>query len=217
MLQIQPSEEIIDEYLSDDCADYKYLRALAAFYLRLTAKSPKLYRKLEPLLNDYRKLRVRNPDGSYTIIHMDEFIESLLNNESLFEVTLPALIKRKILEQNGEVEPRVSLLEADLDLDELMKDQRLERKNENIQEDYLDDLNLDNIVAGHNYEKDSDSSSDSESEKYSKNKKRRLEETDHHEKSDNKSQLENIDEKLKKLDPNSAEYWLEMRKKIGLS
>jgi pre-mRNA-splicing factor 38A len=37
----------------------RYLRALGAFYLRLTGKSKEIYQYLEPLLNDYRKLRVR--------------------------------------------------------------------------------------------------------------------------------------------------------------
>jgi pre-mRNA-splicing factor 38A len=190
MLQIQPSDEIIDEYLSDDIADYKYLRALTAFYVRLTARSPNVYKKLEPLYNDYRKLRVRYPDGSYSILHMDEFIESLLNSESLFEVTLPALTKRRILEQNGELQPRMSLLEADLDLDELMNDKRIDtnrgeggneykeykEQREIGDDDYLNDLNLDNLVPDDD-KNNSESSSESEDEDYKlKNKKRRVEE-----------------------------------------
>jgi len=35
------------------------LRALAAFYVRLTFDSLNCYEVLEPLLNDYRKLRFR--------------------------------------------------------------------------------------------------------------------------------------------------------------
>lgn len=38
---------------------YRYVRALGAFYLRLTGRSKEIYQYLEPLLNDYRKLRVR--------------------------------------------------------------------------------------------------------------------------------------------------------------
>jgi pre-mRNA-splicing factor 38A len=38
----------------------RYLRALTAFYIRLTFKSIDVYETLEPLLSDYRKLRVRN-------------------------------------------------------------------------------------------------------------------------------------------------------------
>jgi pre-mRNA-splicing factor 38A len=38
---------------------YRYLRALAAFYLRLVGSSVEVYTHLEPLLADYRKLRRR--------------------------------------------------------------------------------------------------------------------------------------------------------------
>jgi pre-mRNA-splicing factor 38A len=37
----------------------RYLRALTAFYIRLTWKAIDVYETLEPLLQDYRKLRVR--------------------------------------------------------------------------------------------------------------------------------------------------------------
>jgi pre-mRNA-splicing factor 38A len=37
----------------------RYLRALGAFYLRLVGKAKEIYQYLEPLLNDYRKLRMR--------------------------------------------------------------------------------------------------------------------------------------------------------------
>lgn len=226
MLQIQPSDEIIEEYLSDDIAEYKYLRALTAFYVRLTARSPNVYKKLEPLYNDYRKLRVRNPDGSFSIIHMDEFIECLLNSESLFELTLPPLTKRRILEQNGELQHRVSLLEADLDLDELINNKRNDfiREYGNNQitdqmqagdDDYLNDLNIDNLVPDDDDKNNSESSPESEEEDYQKiNKKRRIEEPVQI--FPTQIEEESIDDKLKKLDPNSAEYWILMRQKIGL-
>jgi pre-mRNA-splicing factor 38A len=38
----------------------RYLRALAAFYIRLTFRSMEIYEILEPLMKDYRKLRVRH-------------------------------------------------------------------------------------------------------------------------------------------------------------
>lgn len=37
----------------------RYLRALAAFYIRLTFRSLEVYEILEPLMKDFRKLRVR--------------------------------------------------------------------------------------------------------------------------------------------------------------
>ena len=44
------------------CTDYKlrYLRALAAMYIRMTFRAVEVYDLLEPLLKDFRKLRIRS-------------------------------------------------------------------------------------------------------------------------------------------------------------
>jgi pre-mRNA-splicing factor 38A len=74
LLQIQPEKEILLEYLQAEefkCvfrtplrATYstrrRYLRALAALYVRMTFRAAEVYDLLEPLLKDFRKLRVRN-------------------------------------------------------------------------------------------------------------------------------------------------------------
>lgn len=65
LLQIQPEKDIILEYLSN--RDYKYLTALAAYYIRLISKPKDVFTQLEPLYVDYRKLRVRNPDGTFKV------------------------------------------------------------------------------------------------------------------------------------------------------
>jgi pre-mRNA-splicing factor 38A len=57
LLQLQPNKDIVMEFIKNE--DYKYLRALGAFYLRLVGTSLEIYQTLEPLLNDYRKLRKR--------------------------------------------------------------------------------------------------------------------------------------------------------------
>jgi pre-mRNA-splicing factor 38A len=180
LLQIQPEDDIINEYLQ--ASDYKYLVALAAFYIRLTFKAKDVYLKLEPLLADYRKLRARNPNGSYYITHIDEFIESLLTTDSIFEISLPPLTKRRILEINKEIEPRISLLEADLDLNE---DQPLNEE----EEDYLKNIE---IIPKQNEKSDSEDDI-----------------------KNNKKQRKEVQEE-QKLDPNSAEYWLELRKKLNI-
>lgn len=59
MLQLQPDEDIVLEYIRQK--DFKYLRALGAYYYRLVSKSEDVYRELEPLFLDYRKLRRRTP------------------------------------------------------------------------------------------------------------------------------------------------------------
>ena len=51
-------------------------------------------------------------------MRMDEYIDELFTKEAVFDVTLPVIPKRYILEQNNEIEARISLLDADLMLDE---------------------------------------------------------------------------------------------------
>ncbi len=57
LLQLQPEKEILFEYLLAE--EFKYLRALAVMYIRLTFRSMEVYEILEPLMRDYRKLRYR--------------------------------------------------------------------------------------------------------------------------------------------------------------
>ncbi|VDN59077.1 unnamed protein product [Dracunculus medinensis] len=113
MLQIQPEKDIIVEFIRQE--EYKYIRALGAIYLRITFSSIEVYKYLEPLYNDYRKLRVMNKDGRFEIIHMDEFIDSLLREERYCDVHLPRLQKRMTLEEIGELQSYVSALDEDLD------------------------------------------------------------------------------------------------------
>ena len=114
MLQIQPEKEIVVEFIKNE--DYKYVRALGAFYMRLTGKPVEVYQYLEPLYNDYRKLRRRLADGSYTISRMDEFIEECLREDYLLDIALPHLPARVQLEQSGQLAgPRRSALEEELD------------------------------------------------------------------------------------------------------
>lgn len=40
------------------------MRALGAFYMRLVGTSVEIYKYLEPLYNDYRKIRFQNKEGS---------------------------------------------------------------------------------------------------------------------------------------------------------
>ncbi|KAJ2937053.1 hypothetical protein H1R20_g47, partial [Candolleomyces eurysporus] len=58
LLQIQPEKEILVEYLRAE--EFKYLRALASLYIRMTFGAVEVYELLEPLLKDFRKLRLRN-------------------------------------------------------------------------------------------------------------------------------------------------------------
>ena len=53
-------------YIQQD--HFKYLRAIGAFYFRLTAKARDVYMVLEPLLADRRKLRVRKQSKKLLVL-----------------------------------------------------------------------------------------------------------------------------------------------------
>ncbi|KLO19849.1 PRP38-domain-containing protein [Schizopora paradoxa] len=107
LLQIQPEKEILIEYLRAE--EFKYLRALAAIYIRLTFSAVEVYEILEPLLKDYRKLRMRSMAG-YTLTYMDEFVDELLHEERVCDTIMPRIPKREVLEETGDLGPRKSLL-----------------------------------------------------------------------------------------------------------
>ncbi len=120
MLTIEIEKEIILAFIHNE--NYKYVTALGAFYWRLTASAKDVYEVLEPLLNDYRKLRKRKLNGEYEILYMDQFIEELLTTDSFCSVTLPFLPKRRVLEDRGDLDgPRLSLLD-DVDDETIAKE-----------------------------------------------------------------------------------------------
>ncbi|PAV23322.1 pre-mRNA-splicing factor 38A [Pyrrhoderma noxium] len=107
LLQIQPEKEILIEYLQAE--EFKYLRALAVMYIRMTFSGAEVYEILEPLMKDYSKLRLRHM-GGYSLTYMDEFVDQLLREERVCDIILPRLPKREVLEENGDIGPRKSLL-----------------------------------------------------------------------------------------------------------
>ena len=107
----------------------RYLRALAALYIRMTFRAVDVFEILEPLLKDYRKLRLRNMcrcdylqfvlvvisdsllrEAGFSLTYMDEFVDSLLNQERVCDIIMPRLQKRQVLEENAEIGPRKSRL-----------------------------------------------------------------------------------------------------------
>lgn len=115
LLQLQPSREIVLTYLNDP--EFKYLRALAAFYIRLTWSAADIFKTLEPLVTDYRKLRVRGM-GGWRMTYVDEFIDDLLTKERVCDVALPHIKTRALLEDADELEPRDSALGSELESEE---------------------------------------------------------------------------------------------------
>ncbi|CAE6502430.1 unnamed protein product [Rhizoctonia solani] len=91
--------------------EFKYLRALAAMYIRMTFPGVEVYELLEPLLKDYRKLRLRNMGKSgYSLTYIDEFVDKLLTEERVCDIILPRLAKREVLEETEGLAPRTSVL-----------------------------------------------------------------------------------------------------------
>ncbi|NWS32777.1 PR38A factor, partial [Polioptila caerulea] len=130
MLQIQPEKDIIMEFIKNK--DFKYVRMLGALYMRLTGTAIDCYKYLEPLYNDYRKIKSQNRNGEFELMHVDEFIDELLHEERVCDIILPRLQKRYVLEEAEQLEPRVSALEEDMDdvessEEEEEEDEKLER------------------------------------------------------------------------------------------
>jgi pre-mRNA-splicing factor 38A len=144
MLQLAPEKEIVLEYLNfsdpgsdaedaEDEAeetngrgggggggvvkargDFKYLRALAAFYIRLTFDAVDVYKTLEPLLLDYRKLRRRMREH-YVLTTIDQFVDDLLTKDRVCATSLWKLPSRQQLEDLDLLEERVSPLADELE------------------------------------------------------------------------------------------------------
>ena len=238
LLQLNPSEEIIDEYLSDP--DLKYLRALTALFIRFAYPPYKIYTKLEKLYCDYKKLVILKSKG-YAIIHMDEYIDSLLNDEHIFEISLPKIPKRSVLEENGELSPYVSVLENELNVDRNKKDNDNDNESNNDSETEEEkDIDIfKNIKIPENFFKnkkrkrseDKNDKKDKDKDKHHKHKNKDEFHDDNKYKNKNMKKEINIDNdkniknekeeenkiKLPNLDPESDEYWLELRKIIGIN
>ena len=119
MLQLQPDEEIVEEFITQE--DFKYLRVLGLFYRRLVGTPAiAVYRGLEPYLRDRRKVRARLRDGTYALLHVDEIVDGLLRDDRYFDIILPRLTSRMVLEETEDLEERPILL-SDFEEDELLQ------------------------------------------------------------------------------------------------
>lgn len=110
MLQIQPEHDIVVEFIRNE--EYRYVRLLGAFYLRLVGQPADVFQFLEPLYNDFRRIVVFAPEGK-SISHVDEFVWTLLHSDFACDISLPRIPKRCVLENLGLLERRVSALEDD--------------------------------------------------------------------------------------------------------
>ncbi|GAB6019949.1 Pre-mRNA-splicing factor 38A [Chamberlinius hualienensis] len=132
MLQIQPEKDIIVEFIKNE--DFKYVRALGAYYMRLVGTSLDCYKYLEPLYNDYRKLKRQKRDGDFEIVHFDELIDELLREERVCDVILPRIQKRYILEESNQLDQRVSALDNLEEVEESEEEPENKARIEPVQE-----------------------------------------------------------------------------------
>ena len=115
LLQITPNREIILFYLEQAGEEFKYLRALAAFYIRLAwEKDEEIYTTLEPYLGDFRKLKRRTREG-WALTYVDQFTDDLLVKNRVCATTLPKINPRVFLEDEDRLEPRESALGEELE------------------------------------------------------------------------------------------------------
>ncbi|VVT53841.1 uncharacterized protein SAPINGB_P003777 [Magnusiomyces paraingens] len=112
LILLQPKHDIVLLYLTQN--DFKYLTAIAAFYVRLFFEPHQVFATLEPLLADKRKLRFRSMAG-VSLTYMDEYIDTLLTQDRVCDITLPRLPKRIVLEDAEKLEPRLSAIASDLE------------------------------------------------------------------------------------------------------
>ena len=119
LLQLAPHDNVLKLYLGYGGERFKYLRALAAMYVRLTRRAEDVHKLLEPLLEDRRKLRKR-ARGVMVLTYVDEFVDDLLVKDRVCATSLWKMSTRDMLEDLGVLEPRVSPLG---DLDDILADE----------------------------------------------------------------------------------------------
>ncbi|KAI0467458.1 PRP38 family-domain-containing protein [Xylaria cf. heliscus] len=144
LLQLAPADDVLDAYLRHGGQRFKYLRALACFYVRLTRRAERVYVLLEPFLEDRRKLRRRGRAGA-ALTFVDAFVDDLLNKERVCATSLWQMPKREILEDLDLLEPRVSPLG---DIEDLLEEEEEEEEEDEEMRDGDGDEDGDGVANG---------------------------------------------------------------------
>lgn len=110
LLQLPAINDEIVEWLIVGNHKHKYATVLFMVYGRLIWEDSKsIYLLLERKLDDYRKIKVF--DGSeFTISTVDQIADDLLNKNKFFDMALPKLVNRWVLEDTLILEERDSKL-----------------------------------------------------------------------------------------------------------
>lgn len=105
LLELQPSDEIINIYLTQNgYNEFKYLTAMALLYCRIVADAHTVYRLHDQYILDYRKLRVQrkvprfvnDQPVHFDLEFMDSWVHWLVLRELVVDVTLPYLGPRSV-------------------------------------------------------------------------------------------------------------------------
>ncbi|CZT24850.1 related to PRP38-like splicing factor [Ramularia collo-cygni] len=146
LLQLTPDKSIILFYLEQAGEEYKYLRALAAFYVRLAwEKDEDVYTTLEPYLADFRKLKRRTREG-WALTYMDQFVDDLLVKSRVCATTLPKINPRTFLEDEDRLDPRESALGEELE--ELDRDDE-EEDGDKSSDGEVEEVSMNGQANGH--------------------------------------------------------------------
>ncbi|KAL9112760.1 MAG: hypothetical protein Q9227_003063 [Pyrenula ochraceoflavens] len=125
LLTLVPERAVVMEYLRRGGEEFKYLRALGLFYVRLTASDAvEVYEVLEGYLGDYRKLRRRRKEG-FELTFVDAFVDELLTKRRVCGTALWELPARGVLEDAERLEPRESVMQRELDEEEEEGEERV--------------------------------------------------------------------------------------------
>ncbi|KAI9676140.1 MAG: hypothetical protein M1817_000885 [Caeruleum heppii] len=137
MLQLGPGRDIVEAYLYNE--DFKYLTALAAFYIRLTYSPQDVYKTLEPLLSDYRKLKRRTRTG-FSLTYLDQFVDELLTKDRVCATSLWKLPSRQQLEDLELLDERISPLQEELE--SMDEEDEGERRSQAEDDEDIQDVTL---------------------------------------------------------------------------
>lgn len=139
LLQLAPDDAVLAAYLRQGGDRFKYLRALALFYVRLTRPAADVYATLEPYLADRRKLRRKGRAGTQ-LTFVDEFVDDLLVKSRVCATSLWKLPQREDLEDLGKLAPRESALgDIDAILDEEDEEDEKEKNRDEEEDDDSED------------------------------------------------------------------------------
>lgn len=114
LLEIEPSSDIVELFLTQNgYNEFKYLTALAIIYSRMV-NGAGFFHLFDRYITDFRKLRYQNKQPqivngvpiNYSIKHMDEWVDDLINEERVVDIKIPHLGPRLLYVERGEANTR---------------------------------------------------------------------------------------------------------------